>query len=160
MKFGCSKKDAFRQKDVQSRKSYTLEDSYLYYKNNPKISNKVTKKQYMRIVNDYLDMVLNAIFTEGYHFPVPSTNSIIYLKKIKNKRYSVPDYAHYHKTGEYKPSDPYNIEPVYYVSWSKANITNYKHYRFQITKENKRRLAEIIRQGKVQVISKITLRGT
>lgn len=139
---------------MKSGKSYTIVDFYQYYLEEVKsnINYKVDYKTYRKILEEYFKFIRDEIIERGEEVKLPSRIGIIRIIKTKptywdGKHCSID----FRKTREYGKTILYLNEHSdgwkYRCHWLKKEciIPNKTKYQLVMTRANKRRLAQIIK---------------
>ena len=136
------------------RKSYTIEDYYISYKEYTKDSPnyKITKSKFRDILEDYFSYLANDVIDKSKEIRLPARMGTLSVIKKKPKRYDFTylsvDFNSTRQEGKTilhmnDHSDGYN----YKFYWSKRDmlVANKSLYELVMTRRNKRALASKIK---------------
>jgi hypothetical protein len=137
------------------RDSKTLEDSYKHFKENHDI--KVSKRVYKDICKDFNKAIAHKVLTEAYEFRLPYRLGSLRIKgqkmSFKDKRTLRIDYQKTKELGHtvYHLNNHTN-NYMYRWWWNKmlAIVKNKGAYLFKPTREHKRTLAKLLKEGKAE----------
>jgi len=135
---------------------YTLKDTYLFYKNevddNPVYD--LEYSEYVAITTEFYKAMMDHILLKAGTFYMPYGLGDIYIVKAKLKLENID-----HKQLDWKTTNEvgkrvYHLNEhsngyKYLFQWEKfrSRIKKLYIYRFQLTRDNKRRLAQLIKSG-------------
>ena len=135
---------------------YTLKDTFVFYKNevedNPVYE--IEYSEYVDIVTEFYKTVMDHILLKAGTFYMPYGLGDIYVVKAKLKLENID-----HKQLDWKTTNEvgkrvYHLNEhsggyKYLFQWEKfkSRIKKLYIYRFQLTRDNKRRLAQLIKSG-------------
>lgn len=142
-----------RERVKYNRKSYTIADFYINYKQQIDANTQydVNLKTYKAIVTDYFKYIRDEIMQNCKEFKLPCRLGTLQIIKHQPKEFSGKslrwDWKATKETG--KPVYLLNDHSGYFkyrFHWSKKNclLTNKSKYQFIASRENKRTLASII----------------
>ncbi|QOR58368.1 topoisomerase [uncultured phage cr118_1] len=139
---------------MKQRKSYTIQDFYKYYLEETKDNSlyKVDYKLYRTIVSELFKDIRNKLIEEGEEIKLPSRLGEISIVKTKPKywdgKHCSIDFQSTKKLGKLvlylnEHSDGFKYRLHWYKK--KALVPFKSKYQIVLTRENKRRLAQIIK---------------
>lgn len=131
---------------MRTKIDISIQDIYLAY---CKEHGKVDKKEFKKILYDCNQLISDYIL-DGRKVKLPYKLSTIWVRK-KQMQYNKLhfDYAEYNKTGIKSVHLNQHSDDFYaYVHWdkSKCKVKNKVAYRFDLSRANKRRLAEVMKK--------------
>lgn len=143
-----------RERLKYNRKCYTIADYYLSYKDyiEPDTQYDVDLKTFKGIVTDYFKYIRDEIMLNCKEFKLPCRIGTLQIVKHQPKEFTGKslrwDWKATKETG--KPVYLLNEHSSYFkyrFFWSKKNclLTNKSKYQFVASRENKRNLAQIIK---------------
>lgn len=150
------------KKKIQN--SLTLTQIYQYYKKDLDTESKynIEYKTFRAICKEYNQIMMSLIIDQGYFFKLPYKLGLIRIKKNKpnlNKTKLKPDFGLYIKSeGKFKNKHLNEHTGGYYCRfyWSKINalIVNKGPYSFIPTRQNKRYMAKLLKEGGITQVNK------
>jgi len=135
---------------------YTFKDFFVFYKNEVKNNElyNLEYKEYVEIASEfYKEMMDNILLKNGkliLPFGMGDVSVVKAKMKLKNLDYKALDWKTTNETGKcvYHLNE-HSSGYKYFYQWDKyrSRVKKLLLYRFQLTRDNKRRLAKLIKSG-------------